>query len=48
MKPHYEPLILSRHYVAYALEALTGKHYLHGQLIGLCVVLVGAFQVCMY
>ena len=34
----------SEHYVAYALEALTGKHYLHGQLIALCVVLVGAFQ----
>ena len=34
----------SEHYVAYALEALTGKHYLHGQLIALCVVLVGAWQ----
>ena len=34
----------SEHYVAYALEALTGKHYLHGQLIALCVVLVGAYQ----
>ena len=34
----------SEHYVAYALEALTGKHYLHGQLITLCVILVAAHQ----
>lgn len=34
----------SEHYIAYALEALTGKHYLHGQLIALCVVLAGAYQ----
>lgn len=34
----------SEHYIAYALESLTGGHYLHGQLIGLCVLLAGRFQ----
>lgn len=34
----------SEHYVAYALEDLTGSHFLHGQLIALCVVIVGRYQ----
>eukprot|EP00041_Stephanoeca_diplocostata_P014545 m.267341 g.267341 ORF g.267341 m.267341 type:complete len:123 (+) comp19732_c0_seq7:1054-1422(+) len=34
----------SEHYIAYALEAKTGKHYIHGQLIGLCILLVAHFQ----
>ena len=34
----------SEHYVAYALEDLTGRHYLHGQLIALCVIIVGTYQ----
>ncbi len=34
----------SEHYLAYALEAATGRHYVHGQLIGLCVLLAGLRQ----
>lgn len=34
----------SEHYLAYALEALTGRHFLHGQLVGLCVLLAGRCQ----
>jgi len=34
----------SEHYIGYALEQLTGAHYLHGRLIALCVVLTAAYQ----
>ena len=34
----------SEHYVAYALEARSGGHYVHGQLVGLGVVLAGLHQ----
>lgn len=34
----------SEHYVAYALEAKTGKHYIHGQLIGACVLMTATYQ----
>ena len=34
----------SEHYLGYALEAKTGKHYIHGQLIGMCIVLTAGFQ----
>jgi glycerol-1-phosphate dehydrogenase [NAD(P)+] len=34
----------SEHYLAYGLEALTGRHFLHGQLVGLCVLLAGRCQ----
>jgi glycerol-1-phosphate dehydrogenase [NAD(P)+] len=34
----------SEHYLAYALEAHSGGHYVHGQLIGLCVVIAGLWQ----
>jgi len=34
----------SEHYVAYCLESMTGRHYLHGQLVGLCVLLAGRCQ----
>lgn len=34
----------SEHYIAYALEAHTGDHYVHGQLIGLTVALAAQVQ----
>ena len=34
----------SEHYIAYCLESLTQRPYIHGQLIGLCVLLAGAYQ----
>jgi glycerol-1-phosphate dehydrogenase [NAD(P)+] len=34
----------SEHYLAYCLESMTGRSYLHGQLVSLCVVLVGVLQ----
>jgi glycerol-1-phosphate dehydrogenase [NAD(P)+] len=34
----------SEHYVAYCLEHLTGRHYLHGALVGMGVLLAGAYQ----
>lgn len=34
----------SEHYVAYALEHRTRRHYLHGALVGLGVMLAGAWQ----
>ncbi len=34
----------SEHYVAYCLESMTGRHYLHGALVGLGVLLAGACQ----
>lgn len=34
----------SEHYVAYCVEALTGRHFLHGQLVGLGVLLAGHYQ----
>ncbi|MCB9787912.1 MAG: iron-containing alcohol dehydrogenase [Deltaproteobacteria bacterium] len=34
----------SEHYIAYALESRTGRHYVHGQLIGLCVLLAATWQ----
>lgn len=34
----------SEHYLAYALEAHSGLHYVHGQLIGMCVVIAGLWQ----
>ena len=34
----------SEHYIAYALEAVSGKHYIHGQLVGLCIILAAYFQ----
>ena len=34
----------SEHYVGYALEAVTGKHYIHGQLIGMCTLMVAHYQ----
>lgn len=34
----------SEHFLGYALEARTKKHYVHGQLIGMCTLIVGAYQ----
>jgi len=34
----------SEHYLAYCLESLTGKAYLHGELIALCVLLTAQCQ----
>lgn len=34
----------SEHYVAYCIEHLTERHYLHGALVGLGVLLAGAYQ----
>ena len=34
----------SEHYIAYALEHRTRRHYLHGRLISLCTLLAGAAQ----
>lgn len=34
----------SEHYIGYALEATTGKHYIHGQLIGMCILLAAVYQ----
>jgi glycerol dehydrogenase-like iron-containing ADH family enzyme len=34
----------SEHYVAYCLEHLTGRHFLHGALVGMGVLLAGAYQ----
>jgi len=34
----------SEHYLAYCLESLTGRHYLHGRLIALCTLLAGSVQ----
>ena len=34
----------SEHYFAYALEHRTRRHYLHGALVGLGVMLAGAWQ----
>jgi glycerol-1-phosphate dehydrogenase [NAD(P)+] len=34
----------SEHYVAYCIEAMTKKHFLHGQLVGMGIVLAGAYQ----
>jgi glycerol-1-phosphate dehydrogenase [NAD(P)+] len=34
----------SEHYVAYCHEALTGRSYVHGQLVGLGVLLAGLYQ----
>lgn len=34
----------SEHYLAYCIEARTGGHYLHGQLVALCIVVAGAAQ----
>lgn len=34
----------SEHYIAYCIEHLTKRHYLHGALVGLGVLLAGAYQ----
>ena len=34
----------SEHYIAYCLEAQTGKSYLHGELIAACLILAGHAQ----
>ena len=34
----------SEHYLAYCIEKTTGRPYLHGRLVGLCVDLVGRLQ----
>ena len=34
----------SEHYLCYALEAKTKRHYLHGALVGMCTVLAAAVQ----
>lgn len=34
----------SEHYLAYCLESLTQGHYLHGQLVGVCVLIAGYVQ----
>ncbi len=34
----------SEHYVAYCLESLSGRSYVHGQLIGLGVLVAGRYQ----
>ena len=34
----------SEHYLAYCLEARTRRQFVHGQLVGLCVLLAAAFQ----
>jgi glycerol-1-phosphate dehydrogenase [NAD(P)+] len=34
----------SEHILAYCLEARTGRSFLHGQLVGLCALLVGRLQ----
>ncbi len=34
----------SEHYLAYCIEAQTGGHYLHGQLVALCILVAGAAQ----
>lgn len=34
----------SEHYIAYALEHHTRRHYLHGALVGMGVLLAGAYQ----
>ncbi len=34
----------SEHYLAYCVEKLTGRSYIHGQLVGLCIDLVGRYQ----
>lgn len=38
------PAAGSEHHLAYCLEALTGKSFLHGQLVALCVLVVGRCQ----
>lgn len=34
----------SEHYIAYCLESITQKHYIHGRLIGLCILIAGLYQ----
>jgi len=34
----------SEHYLAYCLESMTHGHYLHGQLVGVCVLIAGYIQ----
>lgn len=34
----------SEHYIAYCLESLTKRSYIHGQLIGCCILIAGAYQ----
>ena len=34
----------SEHFLGYALEQLTGAHWLHGELVSLCVVAMSAWQ----
>jgi glycerol-1-phosphate dehydrogenase [NAD(P)+] len=34
----------SEHYLAYCVESLTGGHYVHGQLVGACILIAGLVQ----
>jgi glycerol dehydrogenase-like iron-containing ADH family enzyme len=34
----------SEHYLAYCLESMTRRAYIHGQLIGLCILIAGHYQ----
>ena len=34
----------SEHYLAYAIESLTGRGYIHGRLVGLCIIIVRLLQ----
>ena len=34
----------SEHYLAYCIEKTTGRSYIHGQLVGLCIDVVGRLQ----
>jgi glycerol-1-phosphate dehydrogenase [NAD(P)+] len=41
---HYRPKEGSEHYLAWCIEAMTGRQFLHGQLLGMCVQLVADYQ----
>lgn len=34
----------SEHYIAYCLEHMTGRHFIHGSLVSMCVLLAGIYQ----
>lgn len=34
----------SEHYLAYAIESSTGRGYIHGRLVGLCIIVVSLLQ----
>ncbi len=34
----------SEHYLAYCLESMTGRAYVHGQLVGCCLLITAAYQ----